>query len=228
MDFWFCPNDIERCVKGTKCSWIIDWPHVPNVWPILSGTNLTLQETFLLQDAGFKFQERLSMSPRHMFTLSNLFEAPFFDHLGPSNPDIYPTTQNSKSIWRNANAPTAEHRNKWESTCNIKGTVLGVTILPFPSLGAIISLESKIEPDKKVYQITIRHFLKYTCHDFLSMVVASIGKLEQYVNCKHLYYIFHYFCKMNCEDDKFIHSPSFSFNEVKQLLVQAQIIIVNP
>jgi adenine specific DNA methylase Mod len=40
-------------------------------------------------------------------------------------------------------------------------------------------------------------------------------------------YIFCYFCKMNCEDDKFTHSPSFSFNEVKQLLVQAQIIIVN-
>jgi hypothetical protein len=31
---------------------------------------------------------------------------------------------------------------------------------------------------------------------------------------------------MNCQDDKFIHSPSFSFNEVKQLLVRAQIIIV--
>jgi hypothetical protein len=39
---------------------------------------------------------------------------------------------------------------------------------------------------------------------------------------------FRYFCKMNCQDDKFIHSPSFSFNEVKQLFVQAQIIIVNP
>jgi hypothetical protein len=42
MDFWFCPNDIERYVKGTKRSWIRDWPQVPNVWPILSSTNLTL------------------------------------------------------------------------------------------------------------------------------------------------------------------------------------------
>jgi hypothetical protein len=40
-DFWFCPNDIERCVKGTKCSWVLDWPQVPDVWPVLSGTNLT-------------------------------------------------------------------------------------------------------------------------------------------------------------------------------------------
>ena len=97
--------------------------------------------------------------------------------------------------------------------------VLGITNLPFPNLGAIILLESRVEPDKKVYQITINHFSKCTCPDFLSMAVALIGKQGQYINYKHLYYIFHYFYKMNCQDDKFIHFPSFSFNEVKQLLV---------
>jgi hypothetical protein len=146
-------------VKGSKRSWILDWPHVPDIWPILSSTNLIHQEILLLQDAGFKLQERLSMLPRHMFMLSNLLEALVFDHLGQPNPDIHPTTRNSKSIWRNVNAPTAEHRNKWESARNIKGMVLGITILPFPGLGAIISLESGVEPDKKVYRITISHFL---------------------------------------------------------------------
>jgi hypothetical protein len=105
--------------------------------------------------------------------------------------------------------------------------VLGITILPFLGLGAVISLESGVEPDKKVYQITISHFPECTCLDFLNMAMASFGKRGQYINCKHLYYIFCYFCKMNCEGDKFIHSPSFSFNEVKQLLIRAQIIIVN-
>jgi hypothetical protein len=111
-DFWFCPDDIKRCMKGTKCSWGLDWPQVPDVWPILSGTNLIRKETLLLQDAGFKLQERPSMLPRRMFTLSNLFEATVFDHLGPPNPDIYPTTRNNKSIWWNANTSTAEHSNK--------------------------------------------------------------------------------------------------------------------
>jgi hypothetical protein len=69
-----------------------------------------------------------------MFTLSNLFEALVFDHPSLSNPDIYPITWNSKSIRQNANTPTVEHRQKWESERNIKGTVFGVTILPFPSL----------------------------------------------------------------------------------------------
>jgi hypothetical protein len=30
-DFWFCPDDIERCVKGTKRSWVLNWPQVPDV-----------------------------------------------------------------------------------------------------------------------------------------------------------------------------------------------------
>jgi hypothetical protein len=111
-----------------------------------------------------------------MFALSNLFEAPVFDHPGPPNPEVHPSTRNSKSVRRNANAPTTKHRNKWESARNIKGTVLGVTVLPFPNLGAIISLESGVEPDKKVYRITISHFPKCTCPDFLNMAVASLGK----------------------------------------------------
>jgi hypothetical protein len=45
----------------------------------------------------------------------------------------------------------AEHCNKWESAYNNKGMVLGVTILPLPGLGAIISLEFGMEFNKKVY-----------------------------------------------------------------------------
>jgi hypothetical protein len=151
------------------------------------------------------------MSPWRIFTLSNLFEAPIFDYHGPPNPNIYPTTRNSKTIRRNANPPMAEHCSKWESTHNIKGTIIGVIVLPFPGLGAIILLESRVEPDKKVYQITISRFPKCTCPDFLNMIVVLIGKQGQYINYKNLYYIFCYFCKMNFEGDKFIHSPSFSF-----------------
>jgi hypothetical protein len=175
-DFWFCPDNIEHFVKGSKRSWILDWPQVLDVWPVLSGTNLTREETLLLQDAGFKLQERPSMSPRRMFALSNLFEALVFDHPGQPNPEVHPSTWNSKSVRRNANVPMVEHYNKWESARNIKGTVFSVTVLPFPSLGAIISLESGVEPDKKVYQIIISHFPECTCHDFLNLAMASLGK----------------------------------------------------
>jgi hypothetical protein len=115
----------------------------------------------------------------------------------------------------NVNAPTTEHRNKWESARNIKRMVFGVIVLLFLGLGAIISLEFGVPPNEKIFGVFINHFPEYTSLDFLNMATASIGKRRQYVNCKHLYYIFCYFCKMNCEDDKFIQSPSFSFNEVK-------------
>ena len=48
VDFWFCSDDIHRCVKGSKRKWVIDWPLVPDVWPVLSGTNLSREETLLL------------------------------------------------------------------------------------------------------------------------------------------------------------------------------------
>jgi hypothetical protein len=116
------------------------------------------------------------MSPCRMFMLSNLFEALVFYHLGWPNPDIYPITRNSKSIWQNTNASMAEHSNKWENACNIKRTVLGVTVLLFLSLGAIILLESEVQSNGKVYRITISHFSECTCPDFINMAIASIGK----------------------------------------------------
>ena len=39
----FYLDDIERCMKGTKRLRIIDWPQIPNVQPVLSGTHLTRQ-----------------------------------------------------------------------------------------------------------------------------------------------------------------------------------------
>ena len=56
-NFWFCPDDIDRCMKGTKQKWVLHWPEVPEVWPVLSGTNLNWEETLLLQHAGFCLQE---------------------------------------------------------------------------------------------------------------------------------------------------------------------------
>ena len=73
VDFWFCWDDIQRCVEGTKRKWVIDWPQVPDIWPILSGTNLNREETLLLQHAGFQLQERPSLSPEELFNMSKKF-----------------------------------------------------------------------------------------------------------------------------------------------------------
>jgi hypothetical protein len=226
VDFWFCWDDIERCVKGTKRKWIIDWPEVPDVWPVLSGTHLNREETMLLQHSGFQLQQRPTLSPRRLFNMSNIFKTVLFDKAPPRNPDMYPTVRNNRAIRRIANVPTTEQRNKWESAGNIKGQILEVTLIPQPGLGAIVSLETGVEHNRNVYRITIGLFPTCTCPDFVHMVVSAIGGRQQYVNCKHLYYLYRYFCKMDVNEDKFIHAPSYSFNELKVLLVRAGIITV--
>jgi hypothetical protein len=206
-------------VKGTKRKWIIDWPEVPEIWPILIGTNLNREETLLLQHAGFRLQERPILSPHRLFNMSKIHKTVLFDQPPPPNPNAYPTVRNNRTIWRIANAPSTEQRNKWESAGNIKGQILGVTLLPFPGLGAIVSLETGADHNRNVYRITMGMFPTCTCPDFVNMVVSAIGGRQQYVNCKHLYYLYRYFCKMDINDDKFIHAPSYSFNELKLLLV---------
>ena len=223
-DFWFCPNDIDRCVKGTKRRWVLDWPEVPEVWPILSGTNLNREETLLLQHAGFCLQERPVLPPRRLFNMSKIFSPIVYDHPLPKNSEVHPTLRNNKAIRRIANAPTAKHRNKWESVGNITGKILGVTLLPLPGLEAIVELETGPACNKNAYRVTMGQFPTCMCPDFVNMAVSAIGGRHQYVNCKHLYYLYRYFCKMDVFKDKFIHAPSYSFSELKELLVRARMI----
>jgi len=28
-EFWFCPDDIKRCISGSKKKYVLDWPIVP-------------------------------------------------------------------------------------------------------------------------------------------------------------------------------------------------------
>jgi hypothetical protein len=172
---------MERCVKGSKRKWIIDWPEVPEVWPVLSGTHLNREETLILQHAGFQLQQRPTLSPLRLFNMSKIFNTILFDQPPPKNPDVYPTVRNNRTIRRIGNTPTIEQRNKWESAGNIKGQILGVTLIPNPGLGAIVSLETGADHNKNVYRITIGLFPTCTCPDFVNMVVSAIGGRQQYV-----------------------------------------------
>ena len=213
-------------MKGSKRKWVIDWPPVPDVWPVLSGTNLSREETLLLEHVGFQLQERPSLSPDQLFNMFEHYDPTVFDQPCPPNPDAYPTIQNNRPIRRLPNAPTVQQQNKWESARNVRGEILGVTLLPSPGLGAIVVLQTEAHPIKNVYRITLGQFPTCTCPNFVNMAVSAIGGRQQYVNCKHLYYLYRYFCKMHAHDHKFIHAPSYSFNELKLILVSAGIIIL--
>ena len=56
------------------------------------------------------------------------------------------------------------------------------------------------------------------------MTSSAIGRRGMYVNCKHLYYVFRFLCKLDYKVDTFIHAPTLSMDEVQQILVAAGII----
>ena len=147
-DFWFCPDQIARCVMGPKRFFVIDRPEIPDVWPVLSGMDLTRSEILELQEAGFCLESTTALLPRRLFTTSKVFEPMLWTHPRPLHADRIPSSRNGKNVRRNTKAPTEAHRNQWESARNVKANILRVNLLPYPGLGAIIVLQSGVEPDE--------------------------------------------------------------------------------
>ena len=73
-EFFFCSDDIERCVKGTRRKWVAHYskdqevPSIPEVWPVKLGTNLKLTEILALEAAGFQLPQKKPVSPRRLFS----------------------------------------------------------------------------------------------------------------------------------------------------------------
>ena len=60
VQFFFCANDIERCVRGSHRKWVISYsntlerPPIPTIWPVKIGTNLTRSKIEALENADFQ------------------------------------------------------------------------------------------------------------------------------------------------------------------------------
>ena len=226
--FFFCNDDIERCVKGTRRKWVQHRPDVPDVWPVLTGTNLTLQEVLALEEGGFQLQQREDVSPRRLFGDSSNVASSMAELPTPALADQYPTLRFGKKIRRSNNGPCVQQRNKWESALNVDGQITSVTMIPHPGIGCIILFQSRKKAKVEEYRITISTFPSCTCPDFVEMSARALGKRRPWVNCKHLYFIFRVTCNLDQYQDTFIHAPSLSFNEVKHLLESGIMKLVGP
>jgi hypothetical protein len=136
----------------------------------------------------------------------------------PASPDVCPKTRSSKSIRRNNNALTMKQANNCASSLTLKGQIRKVTMIPHPEYGCIVTLDSGAPPKVQQYLITIGTFPEYSCEYFKDMATKSLGKCGGWTSCKHLYFVFTVIGNLKSERDAFIHAPSFSFNEVKQIL----------
>jgi hypothetical protein len=134
----------------------------------------------------------------------------------PLNPDAHPTSRFGKSVCRNLAPPTVDHKYKWDSAGLMdRYYMVGITAIPYPRFGVLINIVSK---EDITYRVTIGDMPHCTCFDFKKMSSQSLGNKEKWVYCKHLYYVFRFLCKLNYDSDKFIHAPTYSYNEVMRLL----------
>ena len=204
-------------MKGTRRKWVVTKPFVPNVWHVMLRTNLTQQEDFVLEYVEVCLPERPTLAPHELFTE---FPRPinFDDHPTPSSPKRYPKHRFGKNIQRNPKAPTTKHSNSYASALSISDHVLKVTMLRSPALGSIITFKSRHGSKASQYLITIGQFPSCDCPFFKDMATKSPGKRGQWINCKHMYYVFIQLCDLLPEVHHFMHAPSFSYSEIKRVL----------
>ena len=223
MQFFFCSDDIERCVKGSRRKWNIPYsdtqerPPVPTVWPVKIGTNLTHSEIVALENAGFQLPQRERVPLNRSF---NNFALPMdFSSLQvPENPDHFPGTRKSKCVRRSNTGPSSKQLLNINSAMALEASILKVNMIPQPGFGCIISLHSKPSPTDSVYQLTMSSYPNCTCPAFKETMSKFGRQGFAYKHCKHLYYILVKVYALDPEVDLFIHAPTFSFNEIRLVL----------
>jgi hypothetical protein len=132
--------------------------------------------------------------------------------------DEFPKSRSGKSICRYNNAPSTKQANNCASFLTLKGHIRKVTMIPHPGYGCIVILDSGAPPKVQQYLITIGTFPECSCEYFKDMATKSLDKRGGWASCKHLYFVFTVIGNLDSSRDAFIHVPSFSFNEVKQIL----------
>jgi hypothetical protein len=217
MEFFFCNDDIERCVKGTKRRWVKSRPDVPNVWPVKIGINLSRKEILNLEQAGFQLPQRVVITPRKLFEMEEL-PSDLSSYPIPASPKKHPKIKLGKNIRRIKNVPTTKQVNNCTSSLILKGQIRKVTMIPHPGFGCIVTLDSGAPPKVQQYLITIGSFSDCSCEYFKDMATKSLGKRGGWVSSKHLHFVFTVIGSLNSDRNPFIHAPSFSFNEVNQIL----------
>ena len=223
MPFFFCADDIECCVKGSRRKWVTrfsdveDRPPIPAIWPVKIGTNLKGSEILALERAGFQLPSKQQVSPRRLFSTA----PPSIDlssYPVPVNPDQFPGNRKSKKVRRSAAVPTNRHWLSIDSAAAIKATVLKVSLVPTPGFGCVITLCSKSMPMDSIYQLTISSFPDCNCEAFKETMRKFGKKGNSFRYCKHVYYVFTKICGLDPKVDRFMHAPTFSFNEIKLVL----------
>ena len=61
VQVWFCLTRLDRCVLGPGAKWIINYPDIPDKWPMRCGTSLTHAEVTSLELGGFVLEDGVEL-----------------------------------------------------------------------------------------------------------------------------------------------------------------------
>jgi hypothetical protein len=61
-EFWFCRDDIKRCISATKKKYVLNWPIVPSTWLMKIRTNTSKKELLAFEDKEFQLQQMEALS----------------------------------------------------------------------------------------------------------------------------------------------------------------------
>ena len=135
--FFFFPDDIEGCIKGSRCKWADKFsldqerPPISPMWPIKLGTNLTRLEILKLENASYRLPPKKYITPTRLF---NTYALPL--NLSgvdvPPNLDSYPTSSQSKLTRQSNIAPSRKQMQMVASARAMDGSILKVTMIPCP------------------------------------------------------------------------------------------------
>jgi hypothetical protein len=186
------------------------------------GTSLSRQEVLALENVGFQVQQSGALSPSRRLITITMLPIPRMDFHMLLNSDAHPTSRFGKSVRRNLAPPTVDHKNKWESAGLMDiYYVVGITAIPYQGFGVLINIVSK---EDITYRVTIGDMPHCTCFELKKMSSQSLGYKEKCSVLQNLYYVLRILCKMNYDSDKFIHAPTYSYNEVMRILELAGVV----
>ena len=193
--YFFCPDDIKLCVKGSRRKWVDKFsadqerPPIPPVWSVKIGTNLTRPEILKLKNAGFQLPRKESITPTRLFNTS-AFPLDLSGVDVPANPDFYPSSRQSKATRRSATAPSIKQIQMVASARTMDEIILKVTMIPRLGFGCVLTLQSKPARTQSIYQFTVSSLPECNCPAFKDMISKFGRKQKNFMPCKHLYFVF--------------------------------------
>ena len=149
MQFFFCSDDIERCIKGSRRKWVIPYsdtherPPIPTIWLVKIGTNLICSEIVALENTRFQLPQRERVPLNQSF---NNFALPvdFSSLQVPENPDHFPGTRKSKSVRQSNVGLSSKQLLSINSAMALEASISEVTMIPQPGFGCIIFYSQKL------------------------------------------------------------------------------------